>query len=289
MRGDGLGAGFAGASDRVLMDQCAMVGEPRTGARRFWTTRELRILRDTYPVGGLAACLPLLPGRAASSIYQKAFEEGVRSARKGKPSARRQTYAPTPALDAAITEAYRGDDTLQALKNLSRITGRPRAWFTNRAAALGLSRPKFKEAPWCEAELAILEARMHLAPTTIRLELKAAGYRRTVNAVVLMLRRRKGWQRGKADGQYSKLMLMECFGVSGGVLERWASDYGLRVMREPALATGRAHERAEWSVRERHLKAFVTDNVAIIDFRKVDKFWLVDVLTSRSQAKGDGE
>ena len=284
------GAVFAG-SDRLLLDQCAMVGDKKTGARRFWTTRELAIIREHYPKGGLAACLPLLPGRAAPAIYQKAFEAGVRSASKGRPSAKRQVYKPTAALDAAIAEAYLGDDTLGALKNLSRLTGRPRAWFTNRAAALGYSRPKFKEAPWSAAELAFLEARAHLAPGTIRGELREAGFVRTVNAVALKLRQR-GWLRGKAEGRYTKLMLQECFGVSGATLSRWAERYGLKVERERPMMRHRfadPHPGAEWSVRERHLKAFVTENVAIIDFRKVDKFWLVDLLTSRSQAKGDGE
>jgi len=289
---DMLADGFAATSLTVLLNQGAIVGEPKTGGRRFWTTREFAILREHYPKGGIAACLPLLPGRAASAIYQKAFEEGLRSASKGKPAAKRQTYTATPALDAAITEAYLGDDTLQALKNLSRLTGRPRAWFTNRAAVLGLSRPKFREPDWCDAELAILDAKAHLSPGYIRELLRDAGYRRTVNAIVIKLRRRRGWQREKADSRYSKLMLMECFGVSGGVLSRWAADYGLKVEREWRMA-GDRHEppspKAEWNVRASELRRFVADNVAIIDFRKVDKFWLVDLLTSRGDPEAVGE
>lgn len=281
--------GFAGTQLNVLLDQCAMVGEARTGAKRFWTTREIAILRETYPTGGLAACLPLLPGRASTAIYQKAFEVGARRpAPSGKPRATRQVYTPTPALDAAIVDAYRSDNPLRGLKNLSRVTGRPRAWLTNRAAVLGLSRPKFKEAQWCAAEFEILTERMHQAPGTIRQALREAGYPRTINAIVLQLRRRKGWARGKVDGQYTKLMLQECFGVSGETLSRWAR-IGLRVIREPAIATGKAHDAAEWSVRELHLRRFVMENVAIIDFRKVDKFWLVDLLTSRRPDKGAEE
>ena len=273
---------FAGLSITVLLNQGAMVGEARTGSKRFWTTRELAVLRENYPTGGLAACLPLLPGRAAPSIYQQALELGVgRVDAAGKPRAKKQVYAATPALDAAITEAYLGDDTLQALKNLSRLTGRPRAWFSNRAAVLGHSRPKFREPDWSDAELAILDAKSHLSPGYIRELLRNAGHKRTVNAIVLKLRRR-GWQRGKADGRYTKLMLQDCFGVSGDTLSRWVERYGLVVERERAIGAGRhaePHPGAEWSVRERDLRSFVAQNVAIIDFRKVDKFWLVDLLT----------
>jgi hypothetical protein len=35
-----------------------------------------------------------------------------------------------------------------------------------------------------------------------------------------------------------------------------------------------------WWVRRRDVKAFVADNVAQIDFRKVDKVWLVDLLVN---------
>jgi hypothetical protein len=31
------------------------------------------------------------------------------------------------------------------------------------------------------------------------------------------------------------------------------------------------------------LKKFVTENVNLIDFRKIDKFWLVDLLTASKQ------
>jgi len=286
------GGEFAGRSITVLLNQGAMVGEPKAGSKRFWTTGELKVIREHYPTGGLAACLPLLPGRAAPSIYQKAFELGVGSLVGGqKPRAKRQVYVATPELDQSIRDAYASDDPLKALKNLTRLTGRPRAWFINRAAALGLSRPKLKEAPWSEAELALLEARSHLAPGTIRGELRAAGFKRTANAVALKLRQR-GWRREKAEGRYNKATLQACFGVSGATLSRWADRCGLKVERErPMLAPRGAepHAGAEWSVRERHLRAFVIDNVAIIDFRKVDKFWLVDLLAGKSEAKGHGE
>lgn len=62
---------------------------------------------------------------------------------------------------------------------------------------------------------------------------------------------------------------------------------GLPIEREPVAATGKQSRVGEWSVREHHLRRFVIENVALIDFRKVDKFWLVDLLTSGSPSKGD--
>ena len=48
----------------MLLSLNPMVGEKRTGSRRMWTVREERVLRETYPAGGTAACLPLLPFQA---------------------------------------------------------------------------------------------------------------------------------------------------------------------------------------------------------------------------------
>ncbi|MFC0243657.1 hypothetical protein [Rhodopseudomonas telluris] len=36
----------------------------------------------------------------------------------------------------------------------------------------------------------------------------------------------------------------------------------------------------EWSIHRRAVRAFVIDNIASVDFRKLDKFWLVELLTS---------
>ena len=53
---------------RMLLDQNPMVGAAKEGRRRFWTTREIALLKATYPEGGVAACVPLLPGRSISAM-----------------------------------------------------------------------------------------------------------------------------------------------------------------------------------------------------------------------------
>lgn len=284
-----LGASaFAGFGTRALLDANPIVGEQKTGGRRFWTTRELKVIREDYPLGGLAACLPQLPGRSSTSIYQRALEMGIkRIDAEGKPR-EKPSYPPTPALDQAIRDLYRDGPTNEGLKSLCRLTGRPRRWFTDRAAVLGLVTPRFKEERWSAAELAILDEKAHLHPGSIRAALRKAGFARSIAGILMQLKRR-GWQRGKADGHYSQTMLAECFGVSRDTLQRWAERHGLRVDRERGLYSGKTHDGAEWSVRERHLRAFVIANIALIDIRKVDKFWLVDLLTSRAGGGSQSE
>lgn len=277
-------AAFPG-STRLLLDQCAVVGEVRTGSRRFWTGPELRIIRAHFPTGGINACLPLLPGRTAGSIYQRAAELGVKRLDGGGRPRERQTYPPSASLDAAIERVYREGPDLDALKQLSRATGRPRVWFTNRAAVLGLVTPRFKQLPWSQAERELVSTMRGKHPQTIRQALRKAGFARTTTAVVMELKR-MGWRREKADGHYSAATLCQCFGVSADTLRRW-DRLGLEVAREKSMRASphaKPHDKAEWCVTERALRAFVIDNVAIIDFRKVDKFWLVDLLAASERA-----
>jgi len=102
--------GYAATPQNLLFDQGAIVGDAKTGSARFWTTREIAVLREHYVTDGVGACLALLPGRAAKSIYQKAAKLGLpRPSPTGKVRAKRQLYKTTPALDEAIAEVYRRD------------------------------------------------------------------------------------------------------------------------------------------------------------------------------------
>lgn len=45
---------------------------PRNKPKPGWTTGEIRILREHYPVGGANACAPLLPKRTKQGIRIRA-------------------------------------------------------------------------------------------------------------------------------------------------------------------------------------------------------------------------
>lgn len=50
-----------------------------------WTTREIALLREHYPQGGAAACLPHLPRHTARAIRLKANELGLQAPGTGRP------------------------------------------------------------------------------------------------------------------------------------------------------------------------------------------------------------
>lgn len=69
--------------------------------RRYWTAKELRILRAKYPHMQTAKLLPLLPGRTATTIYQTAARFGLSK------SAAYLASAEAHRLDGKIGSAYR--------------------------------------------------------------------------------------------------------------------------------------------------------------------------------------
>lgn len=267
-----------GASLRDQLDENACVGPMRSGAKRFWTGREEKLLRQHYPAGGINACLPVLTGRSASSIYQRAGQLGLRSP-KTPVDFRRQRWTSSDAIDAVIRRTYQATPTKGDILRLAKTVGRPRWWVSKRAAALGLVTPRFKAPPWTEAEIELIEGRAHQSPATLRRALKALGYARTETAITVQLKR-LGASREDPD-HFTARGLASVMGVDVKGVTTWIAKGWLRAKR-------RGTERVEaqggdlWWIHRRDVRAFIVENVAAVDLRKVDKFWLVDLLTDGS-------
>lgn len=268
---------------RETLDQNAIFGAPKCGTKRFWTTREEAVLRENYERLGVTGCLPLLPGRSASSVYQRVFKMGLRRAGRATHNFRKQIWTTTPQIDALIARVVQGPPSRTMMKDLARTLSRPRWWVSKRAAQLGLVAPRFREAPWSEAELELAAANAHRSPTSIRKLLRANGFRRTETAILVKLKR-DGFATGKnADANhYTALALSKAFGIDNKSVARWIAQGMLRAKRR---GTARVAEQGgdEWWIDRRDVRAFVIDNVHAVDFRKVDKVWLVDLLANKAR------
>lgn len=258
-----------------LLDTAECVGEPRSGTKRFWTGRELLILRNTYPTGGLEASLPKLPGRTPSSIYQRAGLLGLVAPSESRRGTPRAKWTSNEHLDALIRRTYEGRPDKGAIKALARDTGRPRAWLRDQAMRLGCAVPRFKEPAWSAAENEIVSENAHRHPATIVKLLKRAGFVRTDVAVV-MQRKRLGAST-EDPNHFTAHGLAALFGVDGGTVCAWIEKGWLQA-RKRGTARTEAQGGDQWWIHRRQVRAFVVDNVAAVDFRKVDKFWLVDLL-----------
>ena len=61
-----------------------------------------------------------------------------------------------------------------------------------------------------------------------------------------------------------------CFGVDSHTVKRWIKT---KLLKSTIRESNRYFIRRSW------IKRFIMKNVSIIDFRKIDKYWLVDILT----------
>jgi len=265
---------------REMLDEGLMVGEPKTHERRFWTTRENAILKATYPTEGLQACVPLLPGRTAGSIYQHASLLDLLSPqehRQRQGASRRQTWPTTPAIDKAIREGISKATRPRDVLKLAQSLNRPRWWVSNRAMKLGCKAPRFKQLPWTEAELDIVRNAPHLSPETLKRHLAHAGFERTCTAIVIKLKRLHA---DRQDPNHCTANALAGFmGVDPHTVTSWIAK-GLLT----AKYRGNKQIRPDDQQRDYHwiayvdVRTFIVQYPAHIDIRKVDKFWFIDLL-----------
>lgn len=262
---------------RTFIDSNPCVGVKKSGAKRFWTTREIKAVQEHYPTGGLKACLPLLPGRTASSIYQRAGILGLHT--EGRAGGRREPWATSDAIDAVIRRVYQSTPSKGDINRLAVTVGRPSWWVTKRASRLGLIAPRFRALPWTEAENDLIQELAHRDPHNIRLALKRAGYERSATAISVQLKRLGACT--EDPNHYTAGGLAKLFGVDPKGVTAWIVKGWLQAKRR---GTDRVEAQGgdQWWIHRKDVRQFVIENVAAVDLRKVDRFWFVDLLTDPS-------
>lgn len=260
-------------SVRLLLDANAVVGEKKKPANRFWTNREVDLVRQHYTAGGVPELLPLLPGRTAKSIYQRAGLLRLHGP-KGHGGGAKVRLPRTPEIDDAITRWHGDGAHSEALSNLSRATMRPRHWLQIRARELGLTAPRYKPEQWAEVEDAIVRERVGQTPHTISRALRVAGHDRTVSAVASRMKR-MGVSRVDPD-KMTPSDVVELFGVNRSTVLRWIERDMLAVKRQ-GKPSGSPH-----TITRVALRTFALDNVAAYKLGRVDPHWFVDLIGGRA-------
>ena len=260
----------------TLIEERVIVGEPRTGGRRLWTTREFRVLRETYPAGGLASCLPLLPGRTAGSIYQHALALNLSAPLpSGRERAKRQTWTSNEHIDAAIRGGMSKATSKGDVLRLAKSIGRPRDWVSRRAVKLGCVPPRFNEPPWSKTELDIIAEQPHLSPKTLGQRLSRAGFHRAATAIVVKLKR-LGADRLDPD-HCTANALAGFMGVDPHTVTDWIAKGWLTATRRGTARVDVQGGDQHW-IRYADVRRFIISHPAHVDIRKVEKFWFIDLL-----------
>lgn len=268
---------------RALLDANPIVGNARSGPKRFWTGREDKLMREHYAAGGVSLCLQYLPGRSASSIYQRAAHLGLRVPQKTGQVHDRRVWATSEAIDAIIRRTFQTKPDKGAVQACADTVARPRWWVSKRAVALGLVAPRFKEPAWTDAELDIVAEAAHKSPATLRKMLARHGFVRSETAILVKLKR---LSLDRSDPNHMNAnQLAQVMGVDRKTVASWIARGWLKATRRQATELDDF-----WQISRRDIAAFISDNVATVDLRKVDKFWFVDLLTHEgASAHAGGE
>jgi len=149
----------------------------------------------------------------------------------------------------------------------------------NSGYALGKSY-EIRATAWSKEEVKLIIKHRAYSAQTIRKRLLRHGYSRAASAITNKLLRLKR-ELDEEDEYYSSLKLSECFGVDVGTVINW--------IEKGFLKAKKANEEVKKSnhiIYDKDIYKFIKKYPAIFDIRKVDKFWFIDILTSK-QRKGN--
>ena len=206
-------------------------------------------------------------GKAKKYIFTPEMDEQIRTLYQ-------ERVGIVPPKDQRVNlkkDAYKGP-----VKALADKFGMPRWVVSRRAVGLGVVPVQKKEPLWSETELWILNKCSHRSPPVVQRYLKRAGYRRSLQGIIIK-RKRLHLSRATMNG-YTVKQLAGHFNIDDHGIKQWITKGWLTAQRR---GTARTPQQGgdEWFIRPEWVKEFVVNNVAVIDFRKVDKYWMVEVLT----------
>lgn len=180
----------------------------------------------------------------------------------------------TPAMHDTIRSAYQDDTGNGQINDLAILLGLSRWRVTRYAVEQGWIARQKKEPVWSERELSILHQNAHLTPRVIQRRLKKYGYHRSEIGIVIKRKRMRFLQ--NLNG-HSACSVAQCLGVDIHVVSNYIKKGWLKARKRGTDRTA-IQGGDHWYIKDKDIRDFIRDSVAVIDFRKLDKYWLIDLL-----------
>lgn len=251
--------------------------------KRFWTADEDAVLRAHFEAGGAAACLAHLgEHRTASSVYVRAGVLGLKSNGTGP----RTRHRFTAELDETIRRewALLNGNKRGEVADLAARLGLQRHVLSKRARNLQLVMPHRKEPVWTAAEDALM-AKVPLAdPKRCARIFAEHGFRRSETAIVVRAKRLNLSRRNSRETM-SATAAAKIFGIDVKAITALCISGDLPATKRDDKRSPQQGGSA-WDIRPADLRLYVVRHLERIDFRKVDKFALVHLLTAEDPRYG---
>lgn len=185
-------------------------------------------------------------------------------------------YVITPELHEKIRKLYQNKTNSSGeVRAFAEKHKLPRWKITRHAIHQGWIAKQKKEPVWSDKELSILSRQAHHCPERIQIHLQKAGFRRSLTGIVLK-RKRMRFLANIEGNSASSLAL--CLGEDIHFVMNQIKRGHLKAKRRDQNRTEKQGGPA-WLIRDRDVREFIMNYPALIDLRKVDKFWFISILT----------
>jgi hypothetical protein len=182
----------------------------------------------------------------------------------------------TPAMHEKIKRLYRDRVRCSGeIREFSKRHNIPRWKITKYAQRMGWIEKQRKEPDWSEGELRILHQSGHHSPEIIQKRLKKAGYARSVTGIVIKRKRER--IPSNLNGQSARSLAL-CLGEDMHFVTRMIKTGLLKATKR---STNRTPQQGGdiWHIKDKDVREFILANPELIDLRKIEKHWFIDILT----------
>ena len=183
-------------------------------------------------------------------------------------------YLFTPEMDNEIRHTYAiNTDNSPRLINLAKKLNMPRWALYQRALKIGAVTSSQQKKKWTDQEITILKKNAHYAPLTIRKRLERAGFQRSLASIVLKRKRMRLFS--NLEGM-SACLCAEFLGVDlHWVLKHIKSGF----LKGEVIRYDR-EGKVNYYVREKDIRKFIINHPELIDLRKVEKYYFIELLAN---------
>lgn len=183
-------------------------------------------------------------------------------------------YIFTSEMDKEIELTYSiNTDSKPRVINLAIKFNMPRWAIYQRALKIGAVNSSHQKRPWENEEIKILEKNAQYAPLTIKKKLARAGFQRSIASIVLKRKRMR--------------LLSNLEGVSAclcaeflGVDLHWVLTHINTGSLKAEVIRRDSEGKANYFIRENDLRSFIIHNPALIDLRKVEKYYFIELVAN---------
>jgi len=185
-------------------------------------------------------------------------------------------YKFTSEMDREIQYTYSiNTDSKPRVINLARKYNMPRWAIYQRALKIGAVQSCHQKKPWSKEEIRILKQYARYQPQTIRNKLQKAGFQRSISSIVLKRKRMRLLSNLKG---MSACLCADFLGVD----LHWVLNYTRQGLLKAEVIRRDREGKTNYFIREKELRNFIIDNPELIDLRKVEKYYFIELVANGS-------